>query len=281
MQSRKVLLLIGALLSISGLSAAPFGFSISDSNRILYRIDLGTGVATSLGAVDYPVNDELEGFAAIGSTLYGVGEANNNPGALRNITVPPGSLIGSDTRSGDEAGAAAFGGLIYNTQANSILGGPTILYSINPATGAATSIGSSTIDAHVDGLAINSAGEAFGSDFQSTGSLYRVNLGTGGLTLVGALGGATGYDSGLAFDDATGTLYALREDGVIYTLNTSTGAASFQAVVTIGGTRVPGDLEGLEIVDTAAIPEPGSLALLGSGLLGLTVYARKRRQSRA
>lgn len=275
----KLLLLTSALLSVSGLSAAPFGYSISDANQILYRIDLTTGFATSLGIIGYPLDDELEGLAGIGSTLFGVGEANNGAGDLRNITVPPGFLIGTSTRVGDEAGAAAFGGLIYNTQTSSLVLGPTTLYSINPGNGAATLVGTSAFNAHVDGLAINSAGEAFGSDFQSTGSLYRVDLTTGGLTSVGSLGVGTGFDSGLAFDQTTGTLYGLREDGVIYTIDTATGAALFQAFVTLGGNRVPGDLEGLEILETA-IPEPGSIALFASGLLALAVSAHTRRKSK-
>lgn len=267
-----------ALLGASSMvSAAPIGFSISDANRTLYSIDLANGAATAQGVINYAVDDDLEGLASINGVLFAVSEANNGTGTLWNVSTPPGTQLGTNTRFGTEAGAAysSSNGILYNIQGDDLAAGvKSALYSINPVNGAATLLGTS--QTYADGLAINAAGEAFASDFQLTDSLYRVNLADGGLTLVGSLGiGNVAFDSGLAFD-SDGTLYALREDGVIYTINTGTGAATFRAFVTAGGVRVPGDLEGLDIPGQSfSVPEPASMSILGLGLASLLAMRRR------
>lgn len=286
---------LGALVGVQGAlwAQGPIGFSVSDGNSNLYQINMLTGVATSLGALDYPENDELEGLASVGGILLGVGEADlAGGGGVYNITTPPGFRIGqTSARFGNEAGAAVnpLTGILYNVGSNDVRPGAigTFLYQTSYVTGVSTFIGATLGEnVYVDGLAINSAGEAFATDFRLTDSLYRVNLATGALSLVGSLGlGDVNFDSGLAFD-VDGSLYAMREDGVIYTLNTTTGAATFQAFVTdsVTGQRVQGDLEGLDIpaltLNTQVIPEPSTALLLGLGFVGVLAGVRRRRTAR-
>ncbi|MBA2564521.1 MAG: hypothetical protein H0V09_03755, partial [Gemmatimonadetes bacterium] len=145
-------------------------------------------------------------------------------------------------------------GTVYDLQADDELPASTarsFLYKINPANGRATFVGFDS--EYADGLAIDNAGRAFATDFRISCSLFRVNLSDGRLSRIGSLGlnqeNCTGFDSGAGFHDSSGTLYALREDGTIYTVNTSTGRATFKAVIKKGGVRVPGDLEGLDVRD--------------------------------
>ncbi len=230
----------------------PIGFSISDANKHLFRINMNTGAATDMGIVNHPDDDEIEGIFRRGGDLFGVGEANYDTGGLYNISTNV--RVGGSRKLGTEAGAALdpTTGTVYNLQADDLLPEDTarsFLYTINPNNGKATFIGFD--NKYADGLAIDGSGRAFATDFRLDCALYRVNLSTGRLTRVGSLGltpaNCTGFDSGAAFHLSDGVLFALREDGVIYRVNTTTGAATFVATVREGGVRVPGDLEGLEV----------------------------------
>ncbi|MEX0678396.1 MAG: PEP-CTERM sorting domain-containing protein [Pirellulales bacterium] len=258
----------GMLLVIVGVApvlAGPTGYSVrSNADQHLYSIDLGTGVATDLGLLNF---SDAEGLAFAGSRLYAIG---GFVAEFWNITSPPGVLVGATgARNGIDAGLDfdETQNKMYNLNSDA---GSSSLYEINIANGAANLVGSDTIFG--DGLAIDSNGRAFSADWIFTDSLYAVNLANGDLTVVGGLGlGDVFLQSGLAFDPSD-VLYALTSSGGIYTLNTGTGQAAFQAQVTLAGNAID-DFEGLAI-----IPEPSTLALAALGLVLLAVYGRRRKR---
>lgn len=283
------------LIEGQAITEGTFGFSISDGDGNAYAINLETGESTSLGTIRAqtisgpdllpPLEDdqEIEGLATvpvgdvdgdgdIESTIFGVSEANNGPGiVVRDVQAPPEVIVGvTQGRIGTEAGAAydPTTSTIFNVQsdeeADSLV---TALYRI-PAEPPTDENGDvidgplveelvgTTEGIYVDGLAIDSEGNAFASDFRLTDSLYSVDLETGDLSLVGSFGldFDVNEDSGLDFAP-DGTLYGITEDANLYTIDTETGAATFVAEITdsVTGELVPADLEGFAIADAATL----------------------------
>ncbi len=254
-----------ALIGVAPVLAGPTGYSVrSNADQHLYSIDLATGVSTDLGLINFA---DAEGLAFVGNQLYAIGGTVDE---FWNITTPPGVLVGATgPRIGIDAGLDfdQTQGKMYNLNGDFT---GSALYEINIANGVATLIGTDAI--YADGLAIDSNGIAFAADWANSEALYTVNLGSGGLTLVGPLGVSSVVQSGLAFD-AADVLYSLSSLGEIYTLNTSTGQATFQAQVTLSGIAIEG-FEGLAI----QVPEPSALALAVVGMLGMTAWRLRRRR---
>ncbi len=114
---------------------------------------------------------------------------------------------------------------------------PATLYSLDPATGKPTSIGTMGFLANPDDLAWDPVGQtlyAIGGDNGDGGgpTLFSLDTATGGATYKGTL--TTGFNSeGMAFDSA-GTLYSINELGsnvdiplgYLATIDTSTGQAT-------------------------------------------------------
>lgn len=111
------------------------------------------------------------------------------------------------------------------------------LISIDPVTGAGTLIGS--IGFVTPGLAFDSNSEIlYGLESAPEDRLHTIDPDTGTPTVVGDTGLSTTVPSGLAFDPETGTLFVTATTGIsadLYTLNTSTGAATL-----VGPTGITG-----------------------------------------
>ena len=250
--------------------AGPIGWSVmSDGDDHLYEIDLLTGHAADLGLVGAtgPTGfGDAEGLAVVGSELYAIG---GTAGQLWNITEPPGEKIGNTgIRLGTEAGLDydQTTGALYNYQGGF---GRGALYSIDLTSGGATLVGIN--NQFADGLAFDRAGNAFVIDGIFTDSLYRLDLSTASVSVVGKLGFDSNVSFGLSFDDF-GTLWGLNKNGDIFQLSTETGMASYIANVTFNGDRLA-NFEGLAV---KPVLEPTSIVLLGAGLAGLGVVRRRQ-----
>ncbi len=128
--------------------------------------------------------------------------------------------------------------VLYGASDNPIGG----VYTINKTTGVATHVagfsGSTQLD-QMTAMAINAQGQAFITDIQDT-SLFSVNLQTGVLTFIGNIGGSGDWFTDLAFD-AAGVLWGPRQNGGVYTIDTTTAVPTFRfngaytGIVFVGG----------------------------------------------
>jgi hypothetical protein len=114
-------------------------------------------------------------------------------------------------------------------------------------------------------------------DIRSTdGSLYtQIPPNNGTLNLVGSLGLGTGLSESVGFDisGASGAAFASIGNN-LYSINLTTGVAT--SAGTVSGTVQLRDIT--FIPANAAIPEPGSVLMLGGLLIGGAVVCRRRRK---
>ncbi|MBI3885972.1 MAG: hypothetical protein HY302_09630 [Opitutae bacterium] len=213
----------------------------------------------------------------------------------------------------------SFGDITWNPVTSTLFvvdgRGSNSLFRYDPATGAATFIGTHGIT-DLFGLAYDTDNNVlYGATFSGTLALYTLDQNTGTATLVGNTGVGIG---GLAYDSTRHMLIGINDGGgQLFQLNTATGAATLLA--SPGGTNDSGisfdpvtnrlfafdfsgnlfsyDIannfarttlltgqgahDGIAVV-TSPIPEPAAWAQLGAGLGALFLAAGyRRRQSRA
>lgn len=231
---------------------------ISDANPM-------TVIASSLP------NNGIEGLAwdSNAQIMYGA-SANGSNSSFFKVNVSTGAtteiLHGTTYWVKDLAIGA--GGVLYGGDSSGHF------FTVNKTTGAMSLIGTGARE--INALAYDSvSGKMYGSNGGGNGVndtyFFSINLSNGAQTQIG---GAitTGNIYGMSVDPATGVLYGagwynslLGDYGTYVSINKTTGATTLLN----GGTPQPMNA-------IAFIPEPGTLLLLGTGLLGLGIAGRKK-----
>jgi hypothetical protein len=240
-------------------------YGVSNQNR-LFTLDANTGLASFVAALVADPADASSPFTGFKSQALGV-DFNPVPDlgqSLPSLRIT--STAGENLRV--NVNGANAGRVLTDTDLNgpgsatpSIAGSAYVNNDRNPATGTTLY----NIDTAADALYVQTPPNA------------------GTQLLVGSLGidaiGVTGFD----VSGATGRAYAAMTDSFtgksgLYTIALNSGMATWVGDFGIGGnTAVAPPLLDLTV---AAIPEPGSYALMSAGLLGLALRRRAlwRRQ---
>ena len=241
----------------------------------VYSINETTGAGTLLGSSGFGATNSMARDSA--GTLY---SATNSSLITINPVTGAGTL--ASTLSGFGAEGLSIRGLAFSS--TNVLyavnngGSPgdidtnDLLYTINASTGAMTLIGTMAF-AGVQSLAFSSGSTLYGFD-AGGGGLITIDPLTAAATDVNPAIGGSGNDIQTIAFSPGGTLYGGRDN--LFTIDLTTGASTLVGGGS-GGTFV--DVRGMEFLAAAApvpVPEPGTLALLGIGIVGLGFCRRKR-----
>jgi subtilisin-like proprotein convertase family protein len=168
-------------------------------------------------------------FDPTGSTLYALDNNGQQLGTM-NLTsgafTPIGSSIPLASHTWTGLTIDPINGTFY---ASSTDGATAALYTLDPATGAASLINTQTTTPLLIDIAMNPDGVMYGHDI-STDSIYTIDPSTAAATLVGLTGYNANFAQGMDFDNDDGTLYIFLYLGgganVYGTVNLTTGAVT-------------------------------------------------------
>ncbi|HHN93250.1 MAG TPA: hypothetical protein ENK17_00625, partial [Anaerolineae bacterium] len=208
----------------------PGGASVvGNTGGSLFAGDFLNGDFSQMYALDYDTNNFVIVDTATGAVTI-VGQAL--PAAGQSWT----GMAGDPTN-----------GVLY---ASSTDCSTSILYSIDPATGTPTQIGTITNASCIIGIAVNSAGQMYGLDIASD-SLLFIDKDTGAGTVIGPVGFNANYAQGMDFDESTDTLY-------LAAYNLDSGAAELRiADTTTGNSTLVGAFPAGTEMDAMAVATGG------------------------
>ncbi|HEY9239446.1 MAG TPA: DUF4394 domain-containing protein, partial [Burkholderiaceae bacterium] len=224
-------------------------YGVSTDSK-LYTLDAATGVATKVANLSIALNGTAFGFDF--NPVADTGGA-----ASLRITSDTGQNLAVNATTG---ATTVQTGLTFNAGS---IGAAGAAYRDNDANPATSAVGLYYIDSDTDGLYFTGA------------------PGGGVLSFVGSLGfdttGVLGFDIAGAGNMAYAGLTLNGTDtgkSGLYSINLGTGAATLIGDFGIfGNTAISPPLLGLTV---AAVPEPGTYAMLIAGLLGIGLVSRRR-----
>jgi hypothetical protein len=270
---RRLVLTVALVSFLSGQAAAQSRLIAVDSSRALSEINMSNGSKTLIGTVSANAGTTA-GLAhdRVNNIVYLTSTGNDSVYTL-DILTGTATLIGA---YGDAA--IVMHGLEYDESTGILYGVSSHnngLYNIDKTTGAATLIGTSGLTSFTN-LGYNSDTDVMYATNSGSDSFYSMNRATGATTLIGALTGPTN-PNGVAYNFDNDTMYLVdNSTDTLYTIDLTTGAA------TVVGSTGTGNLLGLVYIAAAAVPEPGTVLLIGAAsVLAGGYYLRRWRRMKS
>lgn len=242
-------------------------YAMDDATNTLYTIDPNTYALTKVGYTGIATGDFGDmAWNPDNNTAYWIAGRNNPTLYTLNLSTGAATQVGS-------YGITDMFALAYDPATKMLYGDATSgnFYSLNPTTGAATLIGSNGI--YPGGMTFNSTtGQLILTMAGGNGSFYSINPATGAATLLGSPGFLN--DNGVAWDADLGVYFVDDWSGNLYKVNPNNW--TYQVVSTLNGDPFDG------LIYPAGggggtTPEPSSLLLLGTGIVGLGSWLRRNR----